>query len=140
MHPRRAHALQATDGAGEFPLQRAQAVHILLERGGGEGVAAVEQFPPHAAASGQAVARQQQPRARHLRLRHQDLRSAGRQTVRDARAFQCRHHRRRIARLELAVEGGHHRLARPQSQPQQEAEDGKAHGPSRSQTHGAEGL
>ena len=51
----RAHAVDGADGAGQLALQRAGFVDALLEVGGGEAVAAVEDFVADGAAGGQPL-------------------------------------------------------------------------------------
>jgi hypothetical protein len=131
------HAGQRADGARDLALQRAQAVHVLLEGRGGEGLAPVEDLVADRAAGGQAVACQQQPHARHLCLRHQHLRAARGEAMRDARALQRRDHLPRVARVEVAVEQGHRRLRRTQREEGEQPEHGHADARQRRQPHRA---
>ena len=70
------------DGARQLAFQRAGLVDLLLELGGRQAVAAVEDLVADRAAGRQALARQQHAGARHLVGRHQDLVALGRRTGR----------------------------------------------------------
>ena len=62
MHAHGADAVHGADGARDLALQRAGLVDLLLEFGGGEAVAAIEDLVADGAAGGQALLGQHQPR------------------------------------------------------------------------------
>ncbi|GGC56817.1 hypothetical protein GCM10011504_38960 [Siccirubricoccus deserti] len=122
MDPGRAHPGQAANGAGQFAFHGAQPVHVLLKGAGGEGLVAVENLPADAASGGQPLPRQQQPEARHLVHRGQQLGAAAGQSVGHPQAFQRGDHGRGVARFQLAEQWGHGWVAGPQRQRRQQPE------------------
>jgi hypothetical protein len=124
--PRRPHPGQAADGAGDLAFQGAQAVHVLLERRGGEGLGPVEDLPADAAAQGQALARQGQPQAGHLVGGGQDAGAARLQPVGHPLLFERGDHRRRVPRLHVAEQRRHRGIAGAHRQGGEQRQQGQA--------------
>ena len=133
VHARVAHAADGADGADEFALQRARLADLLLEIGGGEALAAIEQFVADGAAGGQALLGQHDAGGGHLVGRHHDLRAAGADLIRDVMAAELVHHLAGIVQVEVAVEQGHRFGAAAQHHERQHAEHAE-----RDRGHGGE--
>ena len=103
----RLHAVDGTDGAGQFALERAQMIDVLDEAGGAERVGFVEDFVTDAAALGQPALGKFHAQPRDLVLRHHDHGAIVAQLERNRLAFQVFDDAGGILNAEIGKEGGH---------------------------------
>ena len=129
----RPHALQGAYGARQLPLHGAGLVDALLEAGGGQGVAAVEDLVADAAARRQAVLGQQQPRAGDLVGGHQDAGAPGLDHAGDAGAVQRIRDLPGLPQFHVGIQQRHRRVAAAHPQPAQQAQQRHGHGRHRTQ-------
>ncbi len=124
------HPLDAADGAGKLALQGAQLVHALHEGGRGQRVALVEDLVADAAAARHAALGELQADTGHLVLRHEDLGTVIAQLEAHLAALQLLHDGGGVLEGEVREEQRHLRLAHPEDDVDEEADEAE-----RNRTH-----
>ena len=136
----RRHPVDRPDGTGQFALQRAGLVDLLLELGGGETVGAVEDLVADGAAGGQTLLGKPDPGLRDLIRRYQDLGSAAGNAVLDMLSGELFGHLSRVAQVQIAIQQCHRLAAAAQEEQREQPEHAEGHGRHGGQPRDAERL
>jgi hypothetical protein len=128
VHTRRLHPVDRLDGARELPLERAQVIDVLDERGRPEGVGLVEDLVSDAAALGQAAFGQLHAHPGQSIARHHHDGAVVLELVRDGLALEILHDRGRVLRCEVGEHRRHLRRRDAQDDEGEDADHGRGDG------------